>query len=41
MKVETFDIKSSLVVVQVTVKVKDAIKKYDFAVDTGASNTRN
>ena len=39
MIVETFDIKSSLVVVPVTVKVKGAIKKYDFAVDTGASIT--
>ena len=38
-KVVKFDIKSSLVVVQVTVKVKGAIKKYDFAVDTGASIT--
>ena len=37
--VEKFDIKSSLVVVKVTVKVKGAIKKYDFAVDTGASIT--
>ena len=36
---ETFDRKASLVTVKVTVKVKDAIKEYIFAVDTGATIT--
>ena len=39
MTIETFDRKASLVIVKVTVKVKDAIKEYIFAVDTGATIT--
>jgi len=39
MIVETFDKKSSLVIVPVTVKVGNAIKKLFFALDTGATIT--
>ena len=39
MIVETFDKKSSLIIVPVTVKVDSAIKKLFFALDTGATIT--
>jgi len=39
MIVETFDRKSTLIIVPITVKVDDTIKKLFFALDTGASIT--
>jgi len=37
--VHTFDRKQTLVIVEVTVKVDDILKRLDFAVDTGATIT--
>ena len=39
MIVHTFDRKQPLVMVDVTVKVDDILKRFDFAVDTGATIT--
>ena len=39
MIVHTFDRKQTLVIVEVTVKVDDILKRLDFAVDTGATIT--
>ena len=39
MIVETFDRKSAMVIVQVTVKVDGKFKRFKFAVDTGATIT--
>ena len=40
MIVETFDRKSSLIIIPVTIKVDDTIKKLFFALDTGATITK-
>jgi len=39
MKVETFDRKSTLAIIPVTVKVGGKIREFKFAVDTGATIT--